>query len=279
MSLTERRDPLEKEYQAVELYDKISSNLFWVIASLTIVNIYQKNLIPSAFQELSLNMLMAAYIVLVLFNNIIFVLNRLYYTPRAESKRRQELLSNAFDIRLLPVRTNLYYNNPLSPSMARLGLNVFENTLYGKTICSKMAEHERVRVSVFFVLWICSAVWRYTDLQFLGFLFQVIFSTQVALRYMSIEFCRVKFETLFNQLHTLFLDSDNGKRNDSFFIVNILAIFAEYESAKASAMFKQNSKIFKKYNDKLCTEWAMIKKELNLTDEIIKSANCQRQAD
>jgi len=271
MKILDRKDPLEKDYRAVELCNKISSTLFWVIAGLTIFNIYQKNFIPSALQALSINISTASYIVLVLFNNTTFILNRLYYTPRAESKRRHELLSNAFDIRLIPARSNLYYNNPLSPSMARLGLNLFENTLYGKTICGKMADGERIRVALYFAFWICSAVWRYTDLQFLSFLFQVVFSTQVALRYLSIEFCRVKFESLFNQLHTLFLDSNGGKRNDTFFIVNILAIFAEYESVKAAAMFKQSSNIFKKYNAKLCDEWDMIKKELNLTGDTINS--------
>jgi hypothetical protein len=269
MNITERSDPLEKDYRPVERCHKVLSILFWVIAGLTIFNIYQKNIIPPNFQELSINISTASYIVLVMFFNIIFLLNRFYYTPRAESKRRQELLSNAFDIRLTTERTNLYYNNPLSPSVTRLGLNVFENTHYGKTICGKMAEHERVRVVLFFAVWTCSAVWRHTDLQLLGFLFQVIFSTQVALRCFSIEITRAKFESLFNQLHTLFLDSDSGKRNDTFFIVNILAIFAEYESAKAAAMFKQSSKLFKENNDRLSAEWATIKKELNLVGESI----------
>ncbi len=264
MNITERKDPLEKDYQPVEVCDKISSYLFWVIAGLTIFSIYQKNFIPPVYQELSINLSTAFYIVLVLFNNIVFIVNRFHYTPRAESKRRQELLSNAFDIRLITSRTSLYYNNPLSPSMARLGLNVFENTLFGKTICGKMAEVERLRVASYFALWIFSAVWRRTDLQFLSLLFQIVFSTQVALRYLSIELCRAKFESLFNQLHTLFLDSNSGKRDDHYFIVNILMIFAEYEATKAAAMFKQSSKIFKKYNAEVSEEWEAIKREHNL---------------
>lgn len=196
---------------------------------------------------------------------MIFILNRFFYFPRAEQRRRKELLSNSFDIRLELTKSNLYYNNSLVPSIAKLGLNLFENTLYGKTICLKMAEAERPRVIGYLVIWLVSATWRFTDLQLIVFLFQLLFSTQVLVRYISIEYVRAKFEIMFDQLHKLFLDSNKCTRKDNYFNVIILATFADYESVKAGALFKQSTKLFKKYNPSLSTEWESIKHELELT--------------
>ena len=253
-----RSDPLENDFKPVELCDKISSRLFWVIAFLTLTLIYYKNYIPTGYEDFFLNITTSLYVILVLINTIIFALNQFHFTPRAETKRCRELLSNAFDIRIEHEKTELYYNNNFSPSITRLGLNLYENTLFGKTICAKMAGSERIWVIVYCSLSIISVVWRHTDLGIISWLFQVVFSSEVIIRYLSIERARCRFEYLFDQFHSLFLGSDGGSRNNTYFTVTVLALFAEYETIKARSMFKQSTKIFKELNPALSKQWENI---------------------
>lgn len=259
-----RIDPVEKEYKPIEKIGKMSAILFWLLICLSLFTLYSKSILSIHYYEITNNFYTALYIILVVLSNILFVLNRFYYLPRAENKRRRELLSNSFNIRLEISKSNLYYNNQLSPSIAKLGLNLFENTLFGKTICLKMAKAERPRIIGYLILWLISVVWRFTDLQLIVIIFQILFSTQILIRYISIEYTRSKLEILFNQLHHIFLDSDKCSRNDTFFNVNILAIFAEYESTKSAALFKQSTNVFKEINPTVSEEWENIKKELEL---------------
>ena len=140
----ERIDEIDRYYKPIEKFDSWNSKVFWISASLSIVVLYTE-LIPWAhFKDIS-SLLFTLSVVL---NLALTLYLRFNLIPIAEKKRRQQLLSNSFDIPLTPEETKKYYNNLLAPSVKRLGANILENSFYAKDVCGRMAFRERIKVLI-----------------------------------------------------------------------------------------------------------------------------------
>lgn len=254
--MLERIDELDKYYIPIEKTDKWIGRLFWVSAILSISIIYS-NSIP---MQLSQQMIEIFFIVVVVSHFVLSQYNSFHLIPIAENSRRKQLLSNSFNVPLIPETTEGYYNNDITPSIARLGASVFENSFFAKNVSYKMAKKERLKVLLYFLLWLIAIIFRSTDLSLVLILTQVLFSGEIFVRFIKIEILHSRNESIYNDLYAHFLHKTSSTNNEG--TANLLYLFASYEAVKADASIKQSSKIFDELNPKLSIEWEEIRKKL-----------------
>jgi len=256
--MNERIDELEKYYSPIAICDGWAKWLFLVSAILSIVILYP-SLFPYPLLE---NGVKIAFILSVIFHSALVHFNGFHLIPRAENLRRRQLLSNAFGVPLTSEKTQLYYNNEISPSVLKLGGNVMENSFFAKHVCGEMAKDERIKILIYTVLWLIAILNRSTDLGLLLTLTQVLFSSEVIIHWLKTELLRSRNEATYDKLYALFLNK--GSSEDQSLTAGILDSFAFYESSKASASIKQSTKIFNRLNPSLTEQWGKIKVQLQL---------------
>lgn len=254
-----RFDGLEQYYKPIETCEKWTNRLFWVLAVLSVIVLYSQWIPWDAVRDIPA-ILFSVGVVLQL---LLSLYNRFLLIPKAETKRRKQLLSDSFNIPLTPERTQAYYNNPLAPSIQRLGANVLENSFFTKSICEKMAVEERIKVFVYFIFWLIAIYWRSTPLDMLIIVTQTIFSREIIAKLVCLEVLRNKNEDIYEELYNAFLNKINfqGSRGSTC----ILAAFANYEATKAGATLKLSTKVFNELNPRLTYEWAEICKHLGMS--------------
>lgn len=256
--MNERIDELEKYYFPIAICDSWAKWLFLFSAILSIVILYP-SLFPYPLLE---NGAKIAFILSVIFHSALVHFNGFHLIPRAENFRRRQLLSNAFGVPLTSEKTQLYYNNEISPSVLKLGVNVMENSFFAKHVCGEMAKYERIKVMIYTGLWLIAILNRSTDLGLLLTLTQVLFSSEIIIHWLKTEMLRVRNETVYDKLYALFLNK--GASEDQNMTAGILDSFAFYEASKASASIKQSTKIFNRLNPSLTEQWEEVRVQLHL---------------
>ena len=256
--MNERIDDLEKYYSPIALCDSWAKRLFFVSAILSVVILYP-SFLPHPLLE---NGTKIVFILSVIIHSLLVHFNGFHLISRAENLRRRQLLSDAFGIPLTPEKTQLYYNNEISPSVLKLGGNIMENSFFAKHVCGEMAKNERIMILIYMVLWLIAVLNRSTDLGLLLTLTQVLFSSEVIIHWLKIEVLRSRNEMTYDKLYALFLNK--GSTEDQNLTAGILDSFAFYEASKASASIKQSTKIFNRLNPSLTEQWGKIKIQLQL---------------
>jgi hypothetical protein len=185
---------------------------------------------------------------------------RLYLTPRAEDKRRQDFFSSAFNVSLIHQQTDGYYNNDLKDPIKRMAAQVLENSLFTKEITLRMARSERVKASAYLLLWLVLLHYRRSELGWIVAASQAIFSEQVLSKWLRLEWLRIRSEKTFEDAFRLFQTKPPSVQ------FNALALDAVtmYESAKATAAVTLSSKVFDELNPSLSREWGDIKAKLKM---------------
>jgi hypothetical protein len=187
---------------------------------------------------------------------------RLYWTPRADDKRRQNLLSNSFAVALTHEQTSGYYNNDQTNPLRRLCASLLENSFFSKNVTLKMAHGERIRVAVYALIWIVALLNRATDLALAAAMAQAVFSEQIISRWVRLEWLRMRFERTYEHLYRLVQTTTNFNKEE--FRVRVLEAFGEYETGKGYGGITLSAKIFERLNPSLSLEWAEIRKTLNI---------------
>ena len=264
---TMRIDDIDRYYRPIERIERISSALFWASAALSIVVLYSQCIPQESLRDVP-TLLFATSVML---NLILTLYLKFHLIPKAEGKRRKQLLSDSFDVPLTPEQTQGYYNNPLSPSIQKLGANVLENSFFSKAVCGRMAIRERVKVLIYFTVWIIAAYCRYTPLELLVIVTQTLFSGEIITRLVRLEVLRHRSEDLFEELYHEFLHKVDFTSSTG--TACILDSFATYEAVKASAALRQSTRIFEAMNPQLTREWGEICKRLGLKEESFNKPN------
>ena len=254
-----RSDPIrESFYRPLELAEAWSNSLFWVVAVLSILALaVEQQSSPRLYAFLQ-----GAFIIGVL---VLFVLGlavRLYWTPRAEDKRRQGLLSDSFGVPITHEHVVGYYNNDQTYPLTRLGASLLENSLFSKRIVLEMAHGERWRVGVYAVVWLVAVVYRATDLALVAAMAQAVYSEQLISRWVRLEWLRSRFERVYDRLYQLFLTATDYDREECH--IHILEAFGEYETSKGYSGIILSKRVFNRLNHDLSAEWESIRKDLQL---------------
>lgn len=207
------------------------------------------------------------------FLNIIFIISTilffainnwlsLYLLREAQSKRRIHLLTDSLGIKLDDEVTNLYYNNSQIPSIVRLGVNVFENTLFTWRVTEEMARGQRIKGISYTVIWLTVVLNRNVDLNFIAIVAQTIFASGLIVNHIKLEVLRSACNQLFVEFRQYFLT--NGTSNNDKNSAAILNLVFRYETLVASMAIHLSSKTFTRINTRVSEEWERVKRNLNL---------------
>lgn len=252
-------DPIRaRYYRPLELAEACSDWLFWIVAVLSVSALA----IERASQPKVYDLVQGGFVLGVL---ALFFLGqgvRLYWTPRAEDKRRQDLLSNSFSVAITHEQTNGYYNNEQTNPLRRLCASLLENSFFSKSIALKMAHRERVRMAFYTTVWITALLNRSTDLALGAAMAQAVFSEQIIAKWIRLEWLRMRFERVYEGLYRLIQTTTNFNKDE--FRVRVLEAFGEYETSKGYGGITLSTKVFERLNPSLSIEWSNIRNTLKI---------------
>lgn len=252
-----RSDPIRtRYYDAVELADKVSDWLFYANAGLSVASLLvEKQAHPVAYDWI---LILFATAVVALFT--IGLVSRLYLTPRAEDKRRQDFFTSACGVGLTHEKTDGYYNNDFAEHIKRMAAQVLENSHFSKAIALRMARTERIKAIAYAGIWLICVLNRQTDLGIVVAASQAVFSELVLSKCLRLEWLRIRFEKTYDDVYRLF----RSKSAAPEFNAMTLESLGTYETAKANAGITLSSKVFNRQNAELSVEWDRIKAELEI---------------
>jgi hypothetical protein len=252
-----RVDEVSQYYKPAVKAAAVETYLFFLTALISLCIPYSAKFsvpIPSIFS--------AIFIVSVVAHFSVSQLSRFHLVPRVERKRRQQMLSDTFGTPISHDRTSLYYNNDYPPSVIRLGANIMENSLFSKGIAAKMLVKSRIITGIYFIIWVFIFALQHDNINVLIWVTQLVFSGAIFVQWLSLEILRIRYENIYEQLHSHFLHGIGGDSPRA--IATVLDSFASYETAKAASGTLLSSKVFFDLNPSLTQEWSLIRKELNM---------------
>lgn len=252
-----RSDPIRTNYfDAVQKAEKVTDWLFYLNALLSFCTLLvEQKTHPDAYD---LVLLLFSISVVAMFT--LGMMLRLYLTPRAEDKRRQDFFSSACNVNLIHQQTDGYYNNDFKDPIKRMAAQVLENSLFSKEIALRMARRERVKVAVYALIWLVLLHNRRTDLGWIVVASQAIFSEQILSKLFRLEWLRIRFEKTFDDVFRLF----QTKPSVAQFNAHALDALSMYETTKANAGITLSSPMFDDLNPTLSTEWEKVKASLKI---------------
>jgi len=248
----------EKYYKPLEFSEVAGGWLFWMVSVLSIATLlFDKNeyiVVYDIFQ--------ASFIVCVLLFFIQGQVQRLYFFPRAEDKRREELLSNSYGVSISHETTVGYYNNNQTNPLKRLAASIMESAFFTREIVQKMLVTQRMKTGGYLIFYFIVVLNRSTNLEILAVAAQAVFSEDIIARWLRMEWLRVRSDHVFNSLNRLFL----GKPSFSKLEVQSQAVelFSLYETTKSTAAVLLSSEVFRNNNGNLTAEWDRIRGKLSI---------------
>lgn len=255
----QRVDTISTYYKLPQKVDRISSFLMWMSICISIIVLFLNKVGP--VKEL-INIL---YVIVTLLYFLASNTNDLYLLRKAENKRTTHLLTNGLGVALDDEFTNRYYNNELPPSIYRLGMNVFENTFFTSNISKKMFFYEFIKLIVYVIIWLALLLNRSTPLETIAVISQTLFGTTLITHVARIFILYRETNTLFEEFRNLFLGHFSKSSFDGNVKVlesQVLNLCVKYEVLKGALGILLSEKIFNEMNDKLTSEWEMIKRNI-----------------
>lgn len=245
-------------YKPLEKAEVIVSGLFWLISSLSIAALF----VDKAAYPIAYDVLQIVFIVCVLLFFLLSHIQKLYFFPRAENKRRQELLSNSYNVSLTHETTVGYYNNVQTNPLKRLAASVTESAFFTCEIVRAMLVGQRTIIVGYLVIYLVSVLNRSTDLQLLLIAAQALFSEEIISRWLRMEWLRFRSEQAFDSLSLLFTSKQPFSRSETQ--SQALDLFVFYETTKSTAAILLSSRLFHKHNSRLSEGWEQIRGRLGI---------------
>ena len=241
------RNDVDEEYKKSIKNENRLALLFIVILIFSIINIFYSH-------EFII------YLLIVL--NLIYVIMSLYddmiVKNKAESERRKTLLSNAFSINLTSKKTNGYYNNTISPSIKKLGVDSFESTLYTKKNLSMMILMEEIKTFIIFIIWII-IITKFKNNELFYNLTQTFFSMEVLFKFIKTIYYYLAVSVLYDDFYQLFVTKKYNEKKDQALVLEYVI---DYECLKTYCHILLSNKNFEKINKDLSVEWKEIERNV-----------------
>lgn len=242
-----RIDPVDRYYEPVRIVEICCNVLFWVAACLSFAVL----LVDKEGHQTLYGVLQISFAVSVVLLFTLGIVLRLYWSPKAEEQRRLGFFSDAFNVPLTHEKTEGFYNNLETEPLSRLGLSLLENCFFTRAISQKMLTGERITVCIYIVLFFIAVLIRNTDLALIPIAAQAVFSEQIISKWLRLEWLSMRCNEIYARLYDLFLTSASARIRNA----RILEAVTAYETAKANAAIGLSSRIFRKLNPQLSTDW------------------------
>ena len=241
-----------KYYKPLQRAEKAGNVLFWLISILSILALF----VDKASYPLAADVVQIALIVCVILYFVQGQVQKLYLFPRAEDKRRQQLLSNSFGVALTHEETEGYYNNDQTNPIKRLAASVMESAFFTNAITLIMLPAERAKTFGYILVYLVAVLNRSSDLAFLAVAAQALFGGEIVARWLRLEWLRFRSEQAFNNFNRLFVAHPAFTKAVSQ--SEALDLFSFYESTKSTAAMLLCQKVFDQHNPRLTQEWERI---------------------
>lgn len=236
-------------YKPLRRADAVAGWIFWIISGLSLGILFVEKAAQPAFHSA----LQIIFLVLALLVFILGMVQRLYLSPRAEDKRRQQFLSDGFGVSLTSETTEGYYNNGQKNPFRRLAANAMESAFFTGELVRIMLATQRAKTVGYLVVYVVAFSLRSTNLELLTVVAQVLFSEDIISRWLRMEWLRVRSEKVYEDSSRLFLNraTFSGVAAQA----QAVELFALYETTKARAGIEVSSKVFEANNSRLTKEW------------------------
>jgi hypothetical protein len=253
-SADHKNDPIGDEFfWPLVLADYSANILFYISAALSIATLLvSQNTYPRAFTFVEVLFPLS---VIALFLTTLAI--RLYFAPRAQSRRYQDFLSHAFAKPFSHRQTAGYYNNSAPIGIARVAAQVLESSFFSHEIVARMTTWERIKIASYLSFWMIAVLNRNTDLALISLAAQIVFSEQIISRWLRLEWLRRECEKIYDDAFRLV---QSGHEPEMF----TLEILGRYEIAKATAGISLSTKIFERNRLRLNAEWDKIRATLGI---------------
>lgn len=250
-------DPIRTNFfDNVQRTEIVLDLLFYINATLSCLILIIDQIQYSGLYELALSAFSISVVVMVSLN----LLLKLYLIPIAETKRREDFFSQAYNVRINYEQTSGYYNNEAKDPILKIALQTLENSFFSEKIVKKMLFFERMKFGMYILLWLLLLHFRQTDLTWIVVATQAVFSEQILSRWLRLEWlhkqCKTTFDSLYRVLQSKLLQTQRNAQ--------ILELTLSYETAKANAGLTLSSRLFDKMNSPLSNDWSKIYHDLSL---------------
>ncbi|MGY4507002.1 hypothetical protein [Bradyrhizobium sp. USDA 3650] len=247
-------DPVgDRYFRPLVVADAATDALFYISAALSLlVPLIEQQAHPQLYAIAQWAFVMS---VIALFTGSLAV--RLYFSPRAQVRRYQDFLAHAFGKPLAAQQTSGYYNNAATTASRRIAAQVLENSFYSHDTVSQMVKVERIKIAAYALLYVLVILNRSTELATITVVAQIVFSEQVASRWLRLEWLRRECERTYDDVYRQF---QTKGQMDAFSIEAL----GRYEVAKATAAISLSSRIFQNSAQRADAEWAKIRAALGL---------------
>ncbi len=195
----------------------------------------------------------------------VFLDNRANYIfTKAEMKRRLDWLDNSFGTNFSGKKSKGYFTNEhLSPGLYKLAVNCFENGYHTHFIISKMLGGIIVQTIVIILIFIASAYIGNREIVRMFFelsLPAILIQKLIKALYFSSRMAEVqdRFKLLFNDLMKIGFENKTAEA---------LRDILEYETALSWASTPLSSRVFKKYQNALASDWEELKAQYQIKTE------------
>ncbi|MCY0870874.1 MAG: hypothetical protein OWT27_09875 [Firmicutes bacterium] len=253
----DRMDTIDRSFKPVKNLERANTLLFWISVAISFGVLFsQKYLVIK-------NGLDVIYVTITVLYFVGTQVLSLLELPRAQRNRSTHMIAEALGTPLDSEETQNYYNNSQNPSMVRLGMIIFENSLFSCRIASRMLVARRVWTGGYLLVWLLLLLVKDVSPDFIYVVAQTLFASNIISDHLRLEKSRFEFNVIFRRCWDLFLQNKLPQDSNSTGIILDLAI--QYQSTLSSMNVTLSSTIFHKINAEVSAEWEKIKQRLSLT--------------
>lgn len=239
--------PQEKIYATINSVQKIKRITFYALFIVSIVVIVNniwghgewKNIV-SDFTALCNIILIVGYAGLSIWSDY-------FLEPKAAGLGRKDFFDNSFETKYVEGRNSEEYftNDELKAGFYKMGVNLFENVFFTREITAEMKKRKTLPVIMLLVILLVLAFWGYKNI-FIGIpilqLFLSVYFLGSLVKLYQLHNC---CDSYFISLQKIFSDME-FKSNPDKCKVEIMKLYVDYETSKAWASVKVDSKLYEK---------------------------------
>ena len=195
--------------------------------------------------------------VLAFLSVIYFIVDSIqsYVFHKAENIRNLDFIDNSLDSSFSEKNSKDYFSNDeVKVGINKLGINNFENVFFTKCITSKMLPKEYIKLSIVFVVFLSVCI--FSSKEIITLVFQSALPFTIIQQTFKLYKLNSNVKSIFNNYKLIFKSV-----NEESAIQNIINNIIFYEKNLSWAGILLDSKIFKKMNVELSSEWERIKQK------------------
>lgn len=249
--------PHEINYKTINKISGIASLVLYASATIALMLLFidKTNFVTS--KEIHNKNLNSGLAILAILYFVIDIIQN-YLFQQAELNRKNDLIDNSFETKLSDENSQGYFSNDNFPTgIYKLGVNVFENSFFTKSISQKMIAPGIIKSVLILVLFLL--VIFYTDQSTLTALIQIALPFTIVQQTIRLIFFYHYIKKVVDTYKYIFANVAKNKRSP-LIIDNVI----NYEKTLSWGGIQLDSKLFNKHNPKLTIDWEALKNKYSL---------------